>query len=90
MILKNANKGMQNSDEMGSIGENFTELKRLNQDVDKETLVELYNYLLMKHFRMMRNEKVRESEESKSTDAFTLKQKSCVLSENSSFVFTDL
>lgn len=72
------------------MGEAFGDLKKLNADVDKDTLVELYNYLLMKHFKMMRDGKVRESEESKSTDAFTLKQKSCVLSGNTSFVFTEL
>jgi hypothetical protein len=91
--LKNSKvKDSQGSLGMGSVGmgEAFGDLKKLNADVDKDTLVELYNYLLMKHFRMMRDGKVRESEESKSTDAFTLKQKSCVLSGNTSFVFTEL
>ena len=81
---------MQNSiNKSSSISENFSELKKMNQDVDKDTLLELYNYLLMKHFATIKKLKDRDSEESKSTDAFTIKQKSCALSQNSSFVFPD-
>ena len=96
--METENCGLKNAavkDSLGSaggesMGEMIGGLGKLNSDVDKDTLVELYNYLLMKHFKMMRDGKVRESEESKSTDAFTLKQKSCVLSGNTSFVFTEL
>ena len=90
--LKNEIQTSQQS--YGNLGGGFNdsnmELGKLNQDVDKDTQLELYNYLQMKHFKLMKNTKVRESDDSKSTDAFTIKQKSVVLSENSSFLFQDL
>ena len=81
---------MQNSiNNCSSISENFSELKKMNQDVEKDTLIELYNYLLMKHFATIKKLKDRDSEDSKSIDALTIKQKSCVLSQNSSFVLPE-